>query len=215
MRVHREPADLGDRCARGIARLVHLGADAWFGPRMTHRTLILEALAGVPATVIAFVSHLRSLRTLCLDQRVSRAVEQAKHEQAHCFVFAALVRPTAVEQALLRVGQTVLAVGFVALVLANERIAHRLAAYFEEEALESYDGYLDALESGRVESATIPAWASLRWHLPAGADLRMLVPIIEHEEEEHRDEHHAAADAIVRRTRTRGHVASSKRRVFG
>jgi ubiquinol oxidase len=213
MHERREPADVRDRLALASARAVHRAADAWFGPRMTHRTLVLEALAGVPPSVLAIVRHLRSMRRMRFDLLVPQAVSQASHEQAHLMVFASLVRPTTLERVLLWLGQTIGVIVFTTLALCDERVAHRLAAYFEEEALESYDEYLAALSDGRVPSPRIPPWAARRWQLPPSADLRALVPAIQRDEAEHRDEHHAAADALARRTRTR-RPEGSKRRVF-
>jgi ubiquinol oxidase len=198
---------------RGTARAIHATTDAWFGCRRTHRTLVLEALAGIPGTVFAVLHHLRAMRRRQDDPAVRRAIAQADHEQAHLMVFASLAVPTPFERAFLAVGQAVLFASFFALTVVSERAAQRLSGYFEEEALDSYEDYARALERAEVDDARIPRWAVHRWQLADGARLSDLIASIEREEAEHRDAHHAAADALVRASRR--HAAGASARPFG
>lgn len=213
LRHHHVPTGLLDRVMLGTARSIHALSDRWFGVRRTHRMLVLEALAGIPSTVLAMQHHLRALRQRKDDRAVRRSVVQADREHAHLLVFSALVTPTAFERVLLALGQAVLLTAFVLLTLVSERAAHRLAGYFEEEAIASYDDYARALERGTVENARLPAWVTTRWGLEDGASIAALVRGLQDEEAEHRDEHHAAADALAggaRRSDERG-AASPKR----
>jgi ubiquinol oxidase len=211
-RPRHRPTDVTERFVRSVARQIHRAADAWFGCRRTHRMLVLEALAGIPSSVTAVQHHLRAMRGMRDDRLVRSALVQADHEHAHLLVFSALVQPTPFERAFVHAAQLAGIALFAMLSSISERAAQRLAGYFEEEALESYDDYLRALEAGEVENLSVPRWAVDRWRLVERARLSDLVPAIQEDEAVHRDEHHATADALAHAARRRLDVVGSQKR---
>ena len=83
--------------------------------------------------------------------------------------------------------------------LFSAKTAHRIVAYFEEEAVRSYTDYLAEIDAGRLENVPAPDIAIDYWQLPANARLRDVVIAVREDEMGHRDKNHGFADALAAR----------------
>jgi ubiquinol oxidase len=194
---HRQPADLADRFALGVTRLLRFIADTFFASRYGHRAVVLETVAAVPGMVGAMATHLSCLRRMVDDEGWIRTLmEEAENERMHLMTFFALARPTALERLLILLVQWVFYIGFFALYLVSRRTAHRLVGYFEEEAVLSYTLYLAEIDSGRVPDVPAPAIARRYWKLADDATLRDVLLVVRADEAHHRDVNHRLASQL-------------------
>jgi ubiquinol oxidase len=85
---------------------------------------------------------------------------------------------------------------FFVLYLFSPKTAHRVVGYFEEEAIISYNSYLQEIDAGSHENVPAPQIAIDYWHLPADARLRDVVIAVRADEANHRDVNHKFADEL-------------------
>lgn len=78
----------------------------------------------------------------------------------------------------------------------SSKTAHRLVAYFEEEAVYSYTEYLAGIENGTYPNVNAPAIAIQYWNLPADATLKDVVIAVRQDEMNHRDVNHDFANIL-------------------
>lgn len=191
------PADLSDRIALGVVRLMRRFADAFFARRYGHRAVVLETVAAVPGMVGGMLQHLKALRRIRDDQGwIRELLDEAENERMHLMAFIEIARPTLLERGLILLAQGVFFNLYFLLYLLAPKTAHRVVGYLEEEAVVSYSQYLEQVESGAVPNPPAPAWAIAYWGLPADARLRELIIAVRADEAGHRDRNHAFADAI-------------------
>ena len=197
-RRHREPADLADRFALSVTRLLRFFADTLFAKRYGHRAIVLETVAAVPGMVGAMATHLHSLRRMVDDDGWIRTLmEEAENERMHLMTFIEVARPTAMERFLILVAQWAFYLGFFLLYLISRRTAHRLVGYFEEEAVISYTQYLAEIDAGRMPNVPAPAIAKRYWKLADDATLRDVVLVVRADEAHHRDVNHGLANQLA------------------
>ena len=194
---HRPAADPLDRFALALTRGLRWCADRFFGARYAHRAVVLETVAAVPGMVGATLQHLRALRLLRDDAGWVRTLEEeAANERMHLMTFLAVARPTAVERAVILLLQGLFFNAYFLLYLLSPRTAHRLVGYFEEEAVRSYSGYLEAIDAGRAANPPAAEAARRYWRLAPQARLREVVVAVRADEMAHRDVNHAFADRL-------------------
>lgn len=194
---HRAPRGFTDRLAYGLTRLLRFVADGYFAKRYGHRAIVLETVAAVPGMVGATLTHLRALRRMEDDKGWIRTLmEEAENERMHLMTFIEVAQPSAFERGLILAVQWVFYLGFFGLYLLSARTAHRLVAYFEEEAVVSYTQYLAEIDAGRVENIPAPLIARRYWQLPDTATLRDVVLVVRADEAHHRDTNHGFADIL-------------------
>ncbi len=197
-RRHREPADLADRFALSVTRLLRFFADTLFAKRYGHRAIVLETVAAVPGMVGAMATHLHSLRRMVDDDGWIRTLmEEAENERMHLMTFIEVARPTAMERFLILFAQWAFYLGFFLLYLISRRTAHRLVGYFEEEAVISYTQYLAEIDAGRMPNVPAPAIAKRYWKLADDATLRDVVLVVRADEAHHRDVNHGLANQLA------------------
>lgn len=206
---HHEPRGFRDRFAFGFVRLLRLIADTFFAKRYGHRAVVLETVAAVPGMVGATLQHLRCLRRMRDDDGwIYTLLDEAENERMHLMTFMAIIRPTWFERFVVVVVQGIFYNAFFLLYLLSPRTAHRVVGYFEEEAVISYNNYLEQIDNGTDENVPAPHVAIDYWSLPADARLRDVIVIVRAEEAMHRDVNHGFADKFAHRTETGGHVHS-------
>jgi ubiquinol oxidase len=195
---HRAPRGFSDRLAYGLTRLLRYVADGYFAKRYGHRAIVLETVAAVPGMVGATLTHLRALRRMEDDKGWIRTLmEEAENERMHLMTFIEVAQPSAFERGLILAVQWVFYLGFFGLYLLSAKTAHRLVAYFEEEAVVSYTQYLAEIDAGRVENIPAPLIARRYWQLPDTARLRDVVLVVRADEAHHRDTNHGFADILA------------------
>lgn len=195
--LHRPPQGWSDQVAWRLTRLLRWIADSFFAGRYGHRAVVLETVAAVPGMVGGMLVHLRCLRSMKGDRGWIRALMlEAENERMHLMTFVAVAQPNALERSAILLAQGVFFNFFFLLYLLHPRTAHRLVAYFEEEAVISYTQFLAGIDAGRIENVPAPRIAIDYWQLPQDARLRDVVIAVRADEAGHRDANHEFADTL-------------------
>ncbi|MDJ0918166.1 MAG: alternative oxidase [Woeseiaceae bacterium] len=195
---HRSPRNLSDRIALGFTRLLRFFADAFFRRRYGHRAVVLETVAAVPGMVGGLLQHLKAIRHIRDDQGwIRELLDEAENERMHLMTFIHIANPSSFERGLIMVAQAIFYNLYFFIYLFSAKTAHRIVAYFEEEAVRSYTDYLAEIDAGRLENVPAPDIAIDYWQLPANARLRDVVIAVREDEMGHRDKNHAFADALT------------------
>jgi len=143
------------------------------------------------------VRHMRSLRRLEDDREwIHTLLSEAENERMHLMTFIEIARPSWFERMIILAAQGVFFTSFFLLYVISARTAHRLVAYFEEEAVYSYTEYLNEVDSGRIENVPAPQIAIDYWKLPSDARLRDVIVAVREDEAGHRDVNHQFADSF-------------------
>jgi ubiquinol oxidase len=193
------PAGISDRVAFGLTKMLRFFADSFFAKRYGHRAVVLETVAAVPGMVGGMVRHMRSLRRLEDDREwIHTLLSEAENERMHLMTFIEIARPSWFERMIILAAQGVFFTSFFLLYVISARTAHRLVAYFEEEAVYSYTEYLNEVDSGRIENLPAPQIAIDYWKLPSDARLRDVIVAVREDEAGHRDVNHQFADSFDR-----------------
>lgn len=189
--THVAPQSGSDRVAFAFVKLLRFCADRFFSNRYGHRAVVLETVAAVPGMVGGLWQHLNALRTMRDDEGWIRTLlDEAENERMHLMTFIEIAQPNAFERFLVLAVQLVFYNFYFFLYLFAPRTAHRVVAYFEEEAVYSYTQYLAEVDAGRLENVPAPQIAIDYWQLPQSARLRDVILAVRADEAEHRDVNH-------------------------
>ena len=189
--THVAPQSGSDRVAFAFVKLLRFCADRFFAKRYGHRAVVLETVAAVPGMVGGLWQHLNALRTMRDDEGWIRTLlDEAENERMHLMTFIEIAQPNAFERFLVLAVQLVFYNFYFFLYLFAPRTAHRVVAYFEEEAVFSYTQYLAEVDAGRLENVPAPQIAIDYWQLPQSARLRDVILAVRADEAEHRDVNH-------------------------
>jgi len=196
---HHVPDTVPDRIAFGLARFVAWTAgNSFFSRRYGDRMIVLETVTAVPPMVVATLLHLKCLRRMLDDGGWVRTfMDEAESQRTHLMAFVALARPNAWERFLIALAQGVFYNAYFLLYLISARTAHRLAAYFAEQAVHGYSQYLSEIDTGEREGQPAPASAIAYWGLAPEAQVRDMILAMLEDEAIHRDLHHAFANALA------------------
>ena len=195
---HTPPKDLRDRIALRTVKFMRIFADGFFAKRYGHRAVVLETVAAVPGMVGGLLQHLKAVRHIRDDQGwIRELLDEAENERMHLMTFIHIAEPSKFERALIMLGQAVFYNLYFFLYLFAPRVAHRVVAYLEEEAVISYTQYLADIDAGRTENVPAPQIAIDYWDLGADATLRDVVIAVRADEAGHRDRNHELADELA------------------
>ena len=198
--THVAPQSGSDRVAFAFVKLLRFCADRFFAKRYGHRAVVLETVAAVPGMVGGLWQHLNALRTMRDDEGWIRTLlDEAENERMHLMTFIEIAQPNAFERFLVIAVQLIFYNFYFFLYLFAPRTAHRVVAYFEEEAVFSYTQYLAEVDAGRLENVAAPKIAIDYWQLPRDARLRDVILAVRADEAEHRDVNHYFVAEIDRR----------------
>lgn len=196
---HKKTHSFSDKVAAFIVNAMARTADLFFKHRYGHRAVVLETVAAIPGMVGGLFAHLRSLRTIKDDHGwIQEFLAEAENERMHLMVFSHISRPTRFERLVIMLVQVVFYAIYSLLYLISPKTAHRVAAYFEEQAIHSYTTYLELIDSGEIENTKAPKIAIDYWDLAHDATLRDVVIATRADEVRHRDVNHTRADALAR-----------------
>lgn len=196
--TRRTPETLRDRIAFAFVKFLRFFADLFFRRRYGHRAVVLETVAAVPGMVAGLLQHLRSIRRMRDDQGwVKELLDEAENERMHLMTFIQVAQPSLLERGLIMTAQAIFYNFYFFLYLFAPKTAHRVVAYFEEEAVISYTNYLQEIDAGRLENVPAPKIAIEYWDLPATARLRDVVIAVRLDEAGHRDRNHYFADTLI------------------
>ncbi|MGY6552250.1 MAG: alternative oxidase [Erythrobacter sp.] len=189
--VHVAPQGVSDKVAFAFVKMLRFFADKFFSRRYGHRAVVLETVAAVPGMVGGLWQHLTALRKMRDDEGWIRTLlDEAENERMHLMTFIEIAQPNWFERFLIVAVQMIFYNFYFFLYLFAPRTAHRVVAYFEEEAVYSYTQYLAEVDAGKLENVPAPKIAIDYWQLPRDARLRDVIIAVRADEAEHRDVNH-------------------------
>ncbi len=185
-----------DIVAKAMTKFFRLIADTFFAKRYGHRAVVLETVAGVPGMVAGMLLHFASLRKMKTGYGadIRELLAEAENERMHLMFFIEIAKPNWFERWLVLIAQFTFSVFYSVLYLVDSRTAHRMVAYFEEEAVYSYTEYLDLVERGVMENVPAPQLAIDYYGMSANAKLVDLIRHVRADEQQHSEVNHRYAD---------------------
>ena len=185
------PKDLRDKIAKTVVHFSAGCADFLFQERYGHRACVLETIASVPGMIGGFFQHLKSLRFIRDDHGwIKTLLDEAENERMHLLIYNEVARPNLVERTLIIFVQLFFSIMYFVLYLVSPRTAHRVVGYFEEEAIHSYEHYLDLIHEGKHENIPATTLAKSYWNLMDDARLTDMIEATIVDEMAHRDVNH-------------------------
>ena len=182
--------------AMGMTKFFRFFADTFFAKRYGHRAVVLETVAGVPGMVAGMWLHFKSLRKMKTGcgPDIREMLAEAENERMHLMFFIEIAKPNVFERFLVLVAQVAFMVFYFFIYVLSYRLAHRMIAYFEEEAVRSYTDYLALVESGQVENVPAPQLAIDYYEMSESARLSDLIVKVRADEIHHSKVNHRYAD---------------------
>jgi len=171
-------------------------ADTFFAKRYGHRAVVLETVAGVPGIVAGVWLHLKSLRKMKTGYGpdIREMLSEAENERMHLMFFIEIAKPNWFERYLVLFAQLIFMLFYFILYVIDYKTAHRMIAYFEEEAVKSYTDYLGLVESGEVENVPAPRLAIQYYEMGSNAKLSDLIRHVRADEQHHSEVNHKYAN---------------------
>ena len=184
-----------DKIAKSMTKFFRFIADTFFAKRYGHRAVVLETVAGVPGMVAGVLLHFTSLRKMKTGYGadIRELLAEAENERMHLMFFIEIAKPNWVERWLVLIAQFTFSLFYLVLYLADNRTAHKMVAYFEEEAVVSYTEYLELVESGAMENVAAPQLAIDYYGMNANAKLADLIKHVRADEQHHSEVNHRYA----------------------
>ena len=182
--------------AMGMTKFFRLIADTFFAQRYGHRAVVLETVAGVPGMVAGMWLHFKSLRKMKTGwgPDIREMLAEAENERMHLMFFIEIAKPNVFERFLVLIAQVTFMIFYFFIYVLSYRLAHRMIAYFEEEAVRSYTDYLALVESGQVENVPAPQLAIDYYGMSENAKLSDLIVKVRADEVHHSKVNHRYAD---------------------
>lgn len=196
--THRPAKKISDKVAYGLVKFFRFFADTFFRKRYGNRAIVLETVASIPGMIGAANFHFKCLRKIKNDEGWIRTLlDEAENERMHLMTFIHIAKPNWFERFIIFIAQMIFIVLYFTIYIFSSKTAHRFVGYLEEEAVISYQHYLDEIDAGSIENVPAPQIAIDYWNLPETARLREVVVAVKADEEEHRDVNHDLADKIA------------------
>ena len=182
--------------AMSMTKFFRFVADTFFAKRYGHRAVVLETVAGVPGIVAGVWLHLKSLRKMKTGYGpdIREMLAEAENERMHLMFFIEIAKPNWFERYLVLFAQLIFMLFYFILYVIDYKTAHRMIAYFEEEAVKSYTDYLGLVESGEVENVPAPRLAIQYYEMGSNAKLSDLIRHVRADEQHHSDVNHKYAN---------------------
>ena len=196
--IHKKPLDFGDKCALFFTMRLRWFADTFFAKRYGHRAIVLETIAGVPGMVAGMWLHFKSLRKMKVGYGpdIREMLAEAENERMHLMFFIQLAKPNWFERTLVLLAQAAFMLFYFLIYIISYKTAHRMIAYFEEEAVVSYTEYLEMVESGEVENVPAPGLAIQYYNMSTDAKLSDLIKKVRADEQHHSEVNHKYANRV-------------------
>ncbi len=176
-----------DIFAKSMTKFFRFIADTFFAQRYGHRAVVLETVAGVPGMVAGMWLHFKSLRKMKTGwgPQIREMLAEAENERMHLMFFIDIAQPNWFERLLVLFAQMIFMLFYFIVYVIDFRTAHRMIAYFEEEAVVSYTEYLRLVESGQVDNIPAPQLAIDYYKMKKGARLSDLIKKVRADEQHH------------------------------
>ncbi len=184
--------------AMAMTKFFRFMADTFFAKRYGHRAVVLETVAGVPGMVAGMWLHFKSLRKMKTGYGpdIREMLAEAENERMHLMFFIEIAKPNWFERLLVLIAQFIFMVFYFVIYVVSYRLAHRMIAYFEEEAVRSYTDYLAMVEDGQVPNVPAPELAIEYYNLEKTARLTDLIKCVRADELHHSQINHKYADRV-------------------
>ena len=197
---------MSDWFAKSMTKFFRFFADTFFAKRYGHRAVVLETVAGVPGMVAGMILHMKSLRKMKTGYGpdIREMLAEAENERMHLMFFIEIAKPNIVERLLVLLAQLIFMIFYAILYTISYKTAHRMIAYFEEEAVKSYTEYLALVESGLVENVPAPELAIKYYKMKKTAKLSDLIKKVRADEQHHSKVNHKYADGDTSYKRKNG-----------
>ena len=182
--------------AMSMTKFFRFVADTFFAKRYGHRAVVLETVAGVPGIVAGVWLHLKSLRKMKTGYGpdIREMLSEAENERMHLMFFIVIAKPNWFERYLVLFAQLIFMIFYFILYVIDYKTAHRMIAYFEEEAVKSYTDYLGLVERGEVENVPAPRLAIQYYEIGSDAKLSDLIKRVRADEQHHSEVNHKYAN---------------------
>ena len=197
---------MSDWFAKSMTKFFRFFADTFFAKRYGHRAVVLETVAGVPGMVAGMILHMKSLRKMKTGYGpdIREMLAEAENERMHLMFFIEIAKPNIIERLLVLFAQLIFMIFYAILYTISYKTAHRMIAYFEEEAVKSYTEYLALVENGDVENVPAPELAIKYYKMKKTAKLSDLIKKVRADEQHHSKVNHKYADGNTSYTRKNG-----------
>ena len=119
---------------------------------------------------------------------------EAENERMHLMFFIEIAKPNWFERRLVLVAQFIFSIFYFLMFILFPRTSHRMIAYFEEEAVKSYNEYLELVENGIVENIPAPKIAIDYYKMKQDAKLSDLITNVRNDEIHHSETNHKFSD---------------------
>ena len=184
--------------AMAMTKFFRFMADTFFAKRYGHRAVVLETVAGVPGMVAGMWLHFKSLRKMKTGYGpdIREMLAEAENERMHLMFFIEIAKPNWFERLLVLIAQFIFMVFYFVIYVVSYRLAHRMIAYFEEEAVRSYTDYLAMVENGEVKNVPAPQLAIDYYKMKKNAKLSDLIKKVRADELHHSQINHKYADRV-------------------
>ena len=189
---------LSDMVAMSMTKFFRFFADTFFAKRYGHRAVVLETIAGVPGMVAGMWLHLKSLRKAKTGYgpTIRELLAEAENERMHLMFFIEIAKPNWFERLLILLAQFIFWHFYFIMYLVSPRTAHRMIAYFEEEAVRSYTEYMTLIQVGGIPNVKAPQLAIDYYDMPQDAKLWDMVYNVRNDELNHSKVNHRMADDL-------------------
>ena len=176
-----------DTFAKSMTKFFRFIADTFFAKRYGHRAVVLETVAGVPGMVAGMWLHLKSLRKMKTGwgPQIREMLAEAENERMHLMFFIDIAKPNVIERWLVLFAQFLFWQFYFLVYVIDFKTAHRMIAYFEQEAVKSYTEYLGMVERGEVPNVPAPKLAIDYYDMKETARLSDLIRKVRADEEHH------------------------------
>ena len=184
-----------DKFAYSMTKFFRFFADTFFAKRYGHRAVVLETIAGVPGMVAGMLIHLRSLRRMESGNgtMIQELLDEAVNERKHLMFFIEIAQPNRFERFLIVLAQFIFWHFYLIMYILTPSTAHKMIAYFEEEAVRSYDEYIKLIEEGKIENVPAPQLAIEYYGMLPDAKLLDMVKYVRADEAKHSEANHRFA----------------------
>ena len=176
-----------DVFAKSMTQFFRFTADTFFAKRYGHRAVVLETVAGVPGMVAGMWLHMKSLRKMKTGYGpdIREMLAEAENERMHLMFFIEIAKPNWFERYLVLLAQLIFMIFYFIVYVVDFRTAHRMIAYFEQEAVKSYTEYLRLVEEGSIKNVSAPKLAIDYYSMKPDAKLSDLIKKVRADEEHH------------------------------
>lgn len=188
---------LSDYTAMAMTKFFRFFADLFFAKRYGHRAVVLETIAGVPGMVAGMWIHLKSLRQMKTGYgpMIRELLAEAENERMHLMFFIEIAQPNWFERLLILIAQCIFWTFYSLMFVCFPRTAHKMIAYFEEEAVRSYTMYITMIQNKQIKNIPAPNLAIEYYDkLDKNSKLIDMIECVRDDEARHAVANHAFSD---------------------